>query len=76
MVKQQCNNITMAQVSMDTQQGGIAEGISAVIHISPTHNQQPAYLDTERSELQSICDFRCVCAVCYLDVGSVEVTQR
>lgn len=56
MVKQQRNNFTMAQVSVDTQQGGIAEGISAVIHISTTHNQQPAYLDTERSELQSICD--------------------
>lgn len=45
VVEQQCHNITVAQVSVDTQQGGVAEDITTVIYISPTHNQQPAHLD-------------------------------
>lgn len=45
VVEQQCHSITVTQVSVDTQQGGIAEDITVVIHISSTHDQQPAYLD-------------------------------
>lgn len=45
MVKKQRHNITVAEVSMDTQQGSVAEDITTVIHIGPTYNQQPADLD-------------------------------
>lgn len=44
VVKQQCHSITVAKVSVDTQQGGVVEDITTVIHISSTHNQQPAHL--------------------------------
>lgn len=54
LVEQQCNNVTVSQVSVCTQQGGVAEDISAVIHISSPHNQQPAYLDKKAAELKSI----------------------
>lgn len=45
VVEQQCHSVTVAQVSVYTQQGGVAEDIAPVIHISPTHYQQPAHLD-------------------------------
>lgn len=44
VVEQQCHGISVAQVSVDTQQGGVAEDITTVIHVSPAHNQQPAHL--------------------------------
>lgn len=51
MIKQQCYSISVAQVSVDTQQGGVVEDIATVIHISPSHNQQSAHLQKEKRKV-------------------------
>lgn len=61
MVKKQRHNITVAQVSVDTQQGSVAEDITTVIHIGPAHNQQPADLDRRGAKSQSVCVRVCMC---------------
>lgn len=51
MIKQQCYSISVAQVSVDTQQGGVVQDIATVIHISPSHNQQSAHLQKEKRKV-------------------------
>lgn len=80
MIKQQCYSISVAQVSVDTQQGGVVQDIATVIHISPGHNQQSAHLQKEKRKVTAelwweIHSCVCVSTHCYLDIGGVEVAQ-
>lgn len=80
VVEQQRHSIAVAEVGVDTQQGGVVEDVATVIHISSAHNQQPAHLYRQREPLKpaffTLCVHRRVCVcVCYLDVGGVEVAQ-
>lgn len=80
MIKQQCYSISVAQVSVDTQQGGVVEDIATVIHISPGHNQQSAHLQEEKRKVTAelwweIHSCVSVSMHCYLDIGGVEVAQ-
>lgn len=57
VVKQQRHDVAVTQVSVDTQQGGVAEDITVVIDISSAHNQQPGHLDKNRGNIVSYSKF-------------------
>lgn len=81
MVEQQRHDFPVAQVSVDAEQGGVAQDVGAAVHVGAARYQQPGHL-RKRGRGGGVIISTSGLLVCgsvfltYLDVGGVEVAQR
>lgn len=47
-LEQQSHHVHVAQVGVDTQDGGVVQYLRTVVHIGPTKHEKPAHLNTHR----------------------------
>lgn len=78
VVEQQRRHFPVAQVSVDAQQGGVAQDVSAAVYVGAARYQQSGHLrQRERHIIRPSGLFACASVfLTHLDVGGVEVSQR